>query len=180
MRFNIVRFRRSLPAVVLAVGAMSLCSASAVRADGLDRMTGCWATRGAVPTSLLSDARDLKSHRLIFEKSLLIFDRIAGTRHLVIGRLYEWDKKPTYVLGPTYQHGAFDPIAKTLTFSFPHGGIDAVHRQADGSLLYVHKKAAATSAMSVRPMFRLDCAAARKLEQRLLSQQKSIGKKKGR
>ena len=169
-------FRHFLPAAALTVVATGLLSPSIARADELDRMVGCWITREALPTSLLTDASDPKSHKLIFEKSLLIFRRIAGTKYLVLGRLYEWDGKPTYVVGPTYQHGAYDPVAKTLSFVIPRGGIDVVHRQADGSLLYVHRKATARSAMSVRPMFRIDCKAAAEMEQRLLAQQKTLGK----
>jgi hypothetical protein len=130
------------------------------------------------PTSLETDASKADSLTVIFEKSLLIFAPIKDTEYLVFGRLYEWDKTPTYVLGPTYQNGAFDPVANTLTFGFPRGGLDTVRLRKHGTLLYVHAKSSDKSSMSVRSMTRLDCNDALTLEKDLLKKQEALARSK--
>lgn len=140
------------------------------RAAELKDMTGCWVTKDAPATSLETDSTKPDAVKVIFEKMLLVFDRMEHTKYLVFGHIYEWDE--TTVLGPQYQNGVFDPIAKNLTFGFPEGGLDTVYSLDRDTLLYVHKKSSSLSAMSVRRMSRLDCSKAKALERELLSKKK--------
>ena len=162
-----------------ALFLLGLLAATAARADeaALADMTGCWLSKDFDATSLLGDSSDPASAELLHEKMLLKFDRIEDTDHLVFGYIFEWDKDESYVLGPTYENGAFDPVAGTLTFGFPEGGLDTVYLLDDATLLYIHKKSSDKSAMSVRPLERLDCAEALTLEGELLVRQSELEKK---
>ena len=159
---------------ILVLLALSCATVTQVRGQSLAEMTGCWVSEDFNPTSLLADAADPKSAKLVIEKMLLIFERIEGTDNLVFGRIYEWDKKGTYVLGPTYQNGAFNPAGRFLTFGFPMGGLDQVTFSAPDRLLYVHTKSSTKSAMSVRTLLRLECSRAAALEADLLQRQKRL------
>lgn len=174
------RFSGKGPAAAVLVAGLAAFALPAAPARGadLDSLIGCWTTKEYVPTSLESDSTRADGHTVIRERSLLIFGRIAGTKYLVFGRLYEWDRKPTYILGPTYQNGAYDPVARTVTFGFPGGGLDTARLLPDGQLLYVHAKSISSkSAMSVRHMERMNCAVARRLELELLDRQKTLPKR---
>lgn len=162
--------RSAAPVVAL----LALSCATATPRRGLDELTGCWVSRDFSATSLLSDATDANSAELVHEKMLLIFDRIDGTNELVFGRIYEWDDAGTYVLGPTYQNGAFNPEARFLTFGFPMGGLDRVTSSAPDELLYVHTKSSTKSAMSVRKLGRSTCREAEALETKLLERQRRL------
>ena len=153
--------------------AVALFAMPAVAAP-IDDLVGCWVSEAFTPTSLLKDASDPASASVAIEKMWLSFDRIEETEHLVLGHLYEWDEAGTYVLGPTYQNGAYNPAAGFLTFGFPQGGLDHVTQSSRDELLYVHTKSASLSAMSVRPLKRIDCAEAKTLEQDLLERQKAL------
>ncbi|MTH97016.1 hypothetical protein [Roseibium sp. RKSG952] len=142
--------------------------------QSLSGMTGCWISMDFNPTSLLTDASNPASAEVVREKMLLTFDQIEGTEHLVFGRIYEWDKAGTYVLGPTYQNGAFNPAANFLTFGFPKGGLDHVTRTGAGQLLYVHTKSSTKSAMAVRPLRRIECSEFREQETLLLKRQEEL------
>jgi hypothetical protein len=163
-------------AIASALLLLGLLSATAAHADGaaLSDMTGCWLSKDFDATSLLGDSSDPASAEVLHEKMLLRFDRIEGTEHLVFGYIFEWDKGESYVLGPTYENGAFDPVAGTLTFGFPEGGLDTVYALDEATLLYVHRKSSDKSAMSVRALTRIDCTEAATLEQELLAKQKSL------
>ena len=162
--------------VAVAASLLVLVGEAGASAAGLKGMAGCWVTPEFTPTSLETDAGKASSLSVVYEKSLLIFAPIMGTKYLVFGRLYEWDKAPTYVLGPVYENGAFDPVAETLTFGFPYGGLDTVRLRRDGTLLYIHTKSSDKSAMSVRMMKRLDCNDARALERDLLKRKEALAK----
>lgn len=108
---------------------------------------------------------------MLNQKMLLRFDYIKGTDYLVLGHIFEWDEKMTTVLGPTYQNGAYNPALGFLTFGFPTGGLDHVTQSEADKLLYVHTKSANLSAMSVRPLKRMDCKEADKLEAELVKKQ---------
>ncbi len=159
----------------LGISCLALVSPATSFAQALSDMTGCWLSETFAPTSLLSNASDGDSAELIREKMLLRFALIEGTEHLVFGRIYEWDHAETYVLGPTYQNGAFNPAAGFLTFGFPMGGLDHVTQPAPDRLLYVHTKASTKSAMSVRALERIECSKADDLEADLLKRQESLG-----
>lgn len=154
--------------------AFLTASANPVFADDLDQMVGCWVSEHFTPTSLLTDASDPKSAELVTEKMLLRFDRIENTQHLVFGHILEWDEAGTYVLGPTYQNGAYNPAARFLTFGFPHGGLDHVTQPDPNRLLYVHTKSSDKSAMSVRMLKRQNCSEADRLEADLLAKKQSL------
>ncbi|MEJ8573987.1 hypothetical protein [Microbaculum marinum] len=159
----------------LAAGAvLAACFAGGTMAGGLDEMTGCWISRAFDATSLLSDSSDAGSAELVHEKMLLRFDRIEGTEHLAFGRIFEWDEPKSYVLGPTYQNGAYNPAADFLTFGFPEGGLDHVTQPDADSLLYVHTKSSTKSAMSVRPLVRIGCEEADDIEADLLARQEAL------
>ena len=143
-------------------------------AQSLSEMTGCWVSEDFGPTSLLSNASDPKSVDVVIEKMLLRFERIEVTDHLVFGHIYEWDKAGTYVLGPTYQNGAFNPAGRFLTFGFPKGGLDHVTLSAPDRLLYVHTKSSDKSAMSVRRLSRINCRQFDTMEAELLQRQQSL------
>jgi len=160
-------------AAILLAGVTATLAAPAV-AGPLDDMVGCWVSEAFTPTSLLKDASDPASASVTVEKMWLSFDRIAGTEYLVLGHIYEWDEAGTYVLGPTYQNGAYSPADDVLTFGFPQGGLDRVTQPAPDALLYVHTKSASLSAMSVRRLKRIDCADAEALERDLLARQKTL------
>ncbi len=140
----------------------------------LDAMVGCWVSDDYVPTSLLKKADDPDSASVVREKMWLKFERIDDTEHVVLGHIYEWDKAGTYVLGPTYENGGYDPVRGFLVMGFPEGGLDAVHQVSADGLLYVHNKAASVSAFSVRSLSRVDCTEAARMEQDLLAKQKSL------
>ncbi|MEM7023303.1 MAG: hypothetical protein AAF637_12035 [Pseudomonadota bacterium] len=163
-------------AVLASLALLTLSGAALDQAHGqeLAEMTGCWVSEDLSPTSLLTDATDPKSARVVIEKMLLLFERIEGTEYLVLGRIYEREKQGTYVLGPTYQNGAFNPIAGFLTFGFPMGGLDHVTLSPRDRLLYVHAKSSTKSAMSVRRLSRLSCREATTLEADLLKQQQDL------
>ena len=174
-RLNVTRSARWLVALIL----MSLCFVKpgvAGEADRkiLDRMTGCWISDNYDPTSLLKDASNAESAEIVTEKMLLIFHRIDGTDYLVFGHIFEWDKADTYVLGPTYQNGAYNPAAGFLTFGYPEGSLDHVTQSDPDKLLYFHAKSSKKSAMSVRRLSRIDCAAADQLESDLFKRQKRL------
>jgi hypothetical protein len=158
--------------VVLAV-VVGL-NATSVLADQLDDMTGCWISANFDPTSLLTDSSSPDGAELLHEKMLLRFDKIDGTRHLVFGRIYEWDEPKSYVIGPTYQNGAYNPAAGFLTFGFPQGGLDHVTQPETNALLYVHTKSSSKSAMAVRRLARIDCGEADRIENGLLERQKQL------
>ncbi len=142
---------------------------------GLPGFIGCWESEAFAATSLLSDASDPESATVIREKMWLKIRMMEDTDYLVFSHIYEWDDKNTYVLGPTYQNGAYNPAAGFLTFGFPNGGLDHVTSSGSDRLLYVHAKSATDkSAMSVRFLKRLDCGEADKLEQDLLERQKAL------
>lgn len=162
----------ALAALVAAAG-LGLSSAPVAAAE-LDGMTGCWISEAFNATSLLSDSTRADSAQLLHEKMLLRFDRIEGTDHLVFGRIYEWDQPRSYVFGPTYENGAYNPAAGFLTFGFPAGGLDHVTQPDANALLYVHTKSSDKSAMSVRPLTRIDCTEADKIEAELLERQKQL------
>ncbi len=157
-----------------AAAALCLAAAQPAMAAELDAMTGCWLSDDFHPTSLLADATRPGSAQLLHEKMLLRFERIDGTDHLAFGRIYEWDEAQSYVLGPTYQNGLLDPAGGVLTFGFPGGGLDLVTMPAADTLFYVHRKAAAKSAMSVRRLQRMDCGQADALEAGLRDRQKAL------
>jgi len=168
----VIRSRAFASAILL----LGLLSVTAALADGaaLSDMTGCWLSKDFDATSLLGDSSDPASAEVLHEKMLLRFDRIEGTDYLVFGHIFEWDKDKSYVLGPTYENGAFDPVAGTLTFGFPEGGLDTVYLLDEATLLYVHKKSSVKSAMSVRALERVDCAEAATLEGELLDRQAEL------
>lgn len=166
------RWRRWM-AVALMVMAGSTAT-SLARGDGLSDMTGCWISDGFDATSLLADSADPKSAQLLHEKMLLEFDTIAGTEFLVFGYIFEWDRDGTYVLGPTYQNGAYNPALGFLIFGFPDGGLDHVTQSVPNKLLYVHSKSADKSAMSVRRLSRIDCKEAAKQRTELLARQEAL------
>jgi hypothetical protein len=148
----------ALAALVAAAG-LSLSGAPATAA-GLDDMTGCWISDAFNATSLLFDSTKADSAQLLHEKMLLRFARIDGTDYLAFGHIYEWDKPKSYVIGPTYQNGAYNPAAGFLTFGFPEGGLDHITQPDANVLIYVHTKSSDKSAMSVRPLMRIDCVEA--------------------
>jgi hypothetical protein len=156
-------------ALALFFSAGSTVDGSASAAE-LKDMTGCWVTKEAAATSLETDSTKPDAVKVVFEKMLLMFERMENTEHLVLGHIYEWDEST--VLGPQYQNGVFDPVAKNLTFGFPEGGLDTVYSLDRDTLLYVHKKSSTVSAMSVRPMSRLACSEAKALERELLGKKK--------
>lgn len=158
----------------LTVVALLFVAAPGVHAQTLSEMTGCWVSEDFNKTSLLTDSTDQNSAQLVTEKMLLRFEIIAGTQYLVLGRIYEWDKAGTYVLGPIYQNGAFNPAARFLTFGSPRGGLDHVTVSAPDRLLYVHTKSSYKSGMSVRPLLRIDCGKFANLEAELLRRKKSL------
>lgn len=160
---------------VAALLAISSAVTSPLRAEGVEAMTGCWISEDFAPTSLLSDTADPDTAEVVIEKMLLRFEKIDGTDHLVFGRIYEWDKANSYVLGPTYQNGAYNPAGGFLTFGFPMGGLDHVTQPAPDRLLYVHTKSSSKSAMSVRLLLRIDCSEADRLENDLLQRQRRLG-----
>lgn len=162
-----------LAMVTLAIMAGPVATSHA-GAAGLSDMTGCWISDDFDATSLLADSTDPKSAELLHEKMLLEFDRIAGTEFLVFGHIFEWDKEGTYVLGPTYQNGVYNPDLGFLIFGFPHGGIDHVTQSVPDKLLYVHSKSADKSAMSVRDLIRIDCEEAAKRQAELLARQRAL------
>lgn len=159
---------------VLVVMLVQFATVHPSRAFDLSDMTGCWQSQQFNATSLLTSADNPNSAELLIEKMLLRFDVIDGTSYLVFGRMYEWDKAGTYVLGPTYQNGAFNPSARFLTLGFPRGGLDHVTLSAANRLVYVHAKSSTKSAMSVRELARIDCGKFDKLEADLLKRQKSL------
>ena len=102
-----------------AASAMFLClclAPATANANQLDDMAGCWGSAAFDPTSLLSNSGDAGSAELLHEKMLLRFAKIDGTDYLAFGRIYEWDEPKSYVLGPTYENGAYNPAAGFLTF----------------------------------------------------------------
>jgi len=161
--------RSRILARALLLAALGAVEGTAAAAE-LKDMTGCWVTKEAPATSLETDATRPDAVKLVFQKMLLIFERMESTEYLVFGRIYEWDDRT--VLGPQYQNGVFDPVARNLTFGFPEGGLDTVHSLDRDTLLYVHKKSSTLSAMSVRRMSRLACDQAAALERELLGQKK--------
>jgi hypothetical protein len=165
--------RHGALAAFAAIAGLGLSSAAAT-ASALDDMTGCWISEAFNATSLLSDSTKADSAQLLHEKMLLRFAKIDGTDYLVLGRIYEWDEPKSYVLGPTYQNGAYNPAAGFLTFGFPDGGLDHVTQPDADTVLYVHTKSSDKSAMSVRPLMRIDCAEADKIEAELLERQKEL------
>lgn len=158
-------------ALVAMIGQMTTQITSAAE---LSNMTGCWISENFDATSLLTDSADPKGAQLLHEKMLLEFDVIAETEYLVFGHIFEWDEKASYVLGPTYQNGVYNPDLGYLIFGFPHGGLDHVTQSNPNKLLYVHSKSADKSAMSVRPMTRIDCREAAELRAELLARQKAL------
>jgi hypothetical protein len=158
----------ALLAIMLAQTAGPGAALGAELGAELADMTGCWVTKETPATSLETDSTKPGAIQVVWQKMLLMFERMENTEHLVYGHIYEWDDHT--VLGPQYQNGVFDPIAKNLTFGFPEGGLDTVYSLDRDTLLYVHKKSSTLSAMSVRHMSRLDCAQARVQEQELLQQ----------
>jgi hypothetical protein len=164
---------RWLPAGSATVLCLCLASAAA-NANQLDDMAGCWISAAFDPTSLLSDSSDAGSAEVLHEKMLLRFARIDGTDDLAFGRIYEWDEPKSYVLGPTYENGAYNPAAGFLTFGFPEGGLDHVTQPDENTLLYVHTKSSTKSAMAVRRLKRIDCGAADEIEADLLKRQKQL------
>jgi len=158
----------------IALTLLTFVPAMHAHAQDLSEMTGCWQSRQFDSTSLLFDASNPRSAEILTEKMLLRFEQIKGTDYLVFGRVYEWDKAGTYVLGPTYQNGAFNPAGRFLTFGFPQGGLDHVTLTAPDQLLYVHTKSSFKSAMSVRTMVRIDCGEFEKLEEDLLKRQENL------
>ncbi|MTH97015.1 hypothetical protein [Roseibium sp. RKSG952] len=158
-----------------ALAALFLPASDQVaRAQSLDTMTGCWTSERFNPSALLHDASDPDSLQITHDKMLLTFKRIDGTDHLVFGYIIEWDRSGTYVLGPIYENGAFNPAGGFLTFGFPEGGLDQVTQTTPDRLLYVHNKSSKLSAFSVRPLKRIDCEAFEVQKEELLRRQKSI------
>ncbi|WP_346908048.1 hypothetical protein [uncultured Roseibium sp.] len=140
--------------------------------SGLQPFIGCWVSESFAPTSLLADASKPESATLVREKMWLKIRMIEDTDYLVFSHIYEWDDENTYVLGPTYQNGAYNPQAGYLTFGFPNGGLDHVTMSGPDRLLYVHAKSATDkSAMSVRMLARLDCEDAGRMETELKQRQ---------
>lgn len=156
---------------LLAIMLAQTAAAGAAQGAELTEMTGCWVTKETPATSLETDSTNPDGIEVVWQKMLLMFERMENTEHLVFGHIYEWDDHT--VLGPQYQNGVFDPIAKNLTFGFPEGGLDTVYALDRDKLLYVHKKSSTLSAMSVRYMSRLDCGNAKSLEQELLNRKNS-------
>jgi hypothetical protein len=165
---------RTAAALVLATGLVFATSAARADESGLNAMTGCWESEGFNYTSLLKSASDGKSNEMVTEKMWLRFDVIPETDYLVLGHIYEWDEAGTYVLGPTYENGAYNPALKHLTFGFPEGGLDTVTQPDPDHLLYVHTKAADLSAMSVRMLKRITCEEAEEIEKALLEKQAKL------
>ncbi|MCP4318521.1 MAG: hypothetical protein GY789_21535 [Hyphomicrobiales bacterium] len=150
-------------ALVLAV-----MLAAPAQAEGLDDMVGCWLADGFPPTSVVRDNSDPKSAIVVQLNALLLFNRIRNTDNLVFGSLFEWNRERSEINGPIFQNGAYDPVAGTLTFGYPGGGLDTARLQDRDKLLYVHTKSGAeTSSMSVREMKRIGCDDARKLSKAL-------------
>ena len=167
-----IRSRLAGIVVVLACATGFACAVpQAASAGTVDDMTGCWISIDFDPTSLLEDSTKPDSATVVYEKMLLLFSRIEETNNLVFGRIYEWDKEPTYVLGPTYQNGVFDPIEKKLTFGFPEGGLDHVTQIDGDTLQYVHSKSSTKSAMAFRRLKRISCDEAKTKEQALRKRQ---------
>ncbi len=166
---------RILSVFVFVGFGLVLCATSAKAGDNpLDDMVGCWVSDDYAPSTLLKNAGDPDSATVTHDRMWLKLDRIEGTEHLVLGHIYEWDEANTYVLGPIYENGGYDPVRGFLIMGFPAGGLDAVHQEAKDALLYVHNKAAVLSAFSVRPLSRIDCTEAAGLEQDLLAKQQSL------
>lgn len=165
--------RRSVLAGILVASHLPL-AAKALKTDGLASMTGCWISDDFDPTSLLKDAAEPNSAEIVIEKMWLKFERIEGTHYLVLGHIYEWDRAGTYVIGPSYQNGVYNPAANFLTFGFPEGGLDHVTQPAEDKLLYVHSKSSAVSAMAVRVLSRIDCTEAGEIEADLLERQTAL------
>jgi len=138
----------------------------------LARYVGCWVTPAFVPIVILTDAGTPNGWTLSAEKMLLEIERIPKTDHLVLGHFFAWQEGEKRVIGPVYQDGAYDPVAGTLTMGSPGGGLNTVQLLPDGRLLYLHTKAAQTADMSVRHLDRIDCDAARGLEQKLRAAQR--------
>ena len=145
-------------------------------AQGLDDMTGCWLSQKFDATLLLKPGNKPESAQLLHEKMLLRFWRVKGTEFLVLGYIYEWDEKKSYVLGPTYQNGVFDITTKKLTFGFPKGSLDHVTLLDSNTLLYIHSKSSDKAAMSARLLKRIDCQKAEKEENALRQRQSQLGK----
>ncbi|MEX3011911.1 hypothetical protein [Hoeflea sp. TYP-13] len=144
-------------------------------ADGLDDMVGCWLSEDYPPTSLELDSSDPKSATIIHENSLLLFNRIKDTDYLVFGSLFEWNRQMSFVNGPVFQHGAYDPVSGTLTFGYPGGGLDTARLRDMDLLLYIHTYSGTDkSTMSVREMKRIDCSDAQKLSQALLERKNAL------
>ena len=162
--------------LILLLGLFLSTSALAqARSSGPQPFIGCWASEAFAPTSLLADASKAESATVVREKMWLKIRMIENTDYLVFSHIYEWDDKNTYVLGPTYQNGAYNPQAGFLTFGFPNGGLDHVTMSGPDRLLYVHAKSATDkSAMSVRMLTRLDCNDADRMEAELKQRQKTL------
>lgn len=160
----------------IAVAAAFLSSPANAAHNPVKQMTGCWIGEDFSPVSLLTDASDPKSNHVLDQKMLLKFDLIKGTKYLVLGYIFEWDRKMSMILGPIYENGAYNPALGFLTFGFPKGSLDHVTQPDHDHLLYVHTKSADLSAMSVRPLKRIDCREAARIEKELLARQKALGK----
>lgn len=151
-----------------AILILTVSLTAPAKAEGLDDMVGCWLADGFPPTSVVGDSTDPKSAIVVQLNALLLFNRIPGTDNLVFGSLFQWNREQSAINGPVFQNGAYDPVAGTLTFGYPDGGLDTARLQGEDKLLYVHTKSGAeTSSMSVREMNRIDCDDAGKLSKAL-------------
>lgn len=163
-------------ALALFVGMTLAATAGRASVEEVEAMTGCWVSEDFEWTSMLKSASSADSNEMDYGKMLLRFDGIPKTDYLVLGYIFEWDKAGTYVLGPIYENGAYNPALKHMTFGFPEGGLDTVTQPDADHLLYVHTKAAALSAMSVRTLKRITCAESEELEKGLLAKQEELKK----
>lgn len=163
-------FARRFPILVLLALLGPAASASAQTAPLAKRSDyfGCWLTAKAEPVLI-----DKGTGGTVIRQSMLLFIWPAeDAEYLVRCRFLEWPPDESFLIGPEAGEGLYDPTTGHLLLGGPSQGVNTVQLLPDGRLLYLHAKSMPDKGvMSVRFLKRVDEAAARDLEKRLIENQ---------